>query len=342
MKNRKLALVLAFAGVFLLGAGAVLLLPGGALQWASRGNAPTPAQALPASAAGARTAHPITGTLVIRVPAGIIGTQYWVYVNGDIVSAPPHEPFPTFAPDTIVVPLDNGMELWNQSGRVLGVENERYTHRPQDFEKAFQSIELTNVSAPSRYEVTLMVAGNPKDGSLSWFPFVTTANKQRIEIAAGETATLDLAPPREWAPGPRAARLKALPSNFGAPAELARQWQDELQKQMKLYDEDPVVRALLPVATQFSAAQPARARVEVELPLALGGRRTLDAAQIDAIVTALVSRYRMETGDMRRAFGSENAALSAQFEHAVEAFNANIEALRPAIADKLRAAAGRR
>ena len=292
---------------------------------------PSPAaENTPAPKENFGTVRPLLGTLTIRVPAGIVGTDYWVYVNKHIVSAPPHESLPGGTDKFTQVEIPTGMEFWDQNGLAAKSQDDRISYVRDDVSGSlFQDVVIK--LAPGNYSIELMVKSTRGE-----FPFAVTKSKFEIQLEAGDTQTAVLGLPPDWSTISPAAAALAAP---GPPTqETATQLQHILQNNTQRYEQDPIVRALDDVERNFSYTPPLGPTVYVELPEDAGGPRELDAAQIEATINAITAthEYYLDPSerDKWQAAGSNYSAFYDQFTSEVEAYNKSIESLK-FIVDKL-------
>jgi hypothetical protein len=292
----------------------------------------------PAVAQVVPTARPLLGTLAVEVPAGIIGTDYWVYVNKHIVSAPPHDDFASLNPVQIATP--HGYNYVGPDGFLFSTEGNTYGRFADGIESTlFQ--EVTVKLAPGNYVVEVLAKARQREWTGSRvFPFLVKDSRYTVQVEPGGTTTVRAVPPPGWgvpeAIGAAAAEM--------APADaraIALRENDHFEANAKAYYADPVVKALVNTMIAFSSSPPFRPTVYVDLPETAGGPRELDATQIDLIVDAAVEQfhYHLEA-DQVAALKREAKGFDAFFDELagrVEEFNKGIENLRT-ISEKLRRA----
>ena len=59
------------------------------------------------------------GQLKVWVPVGVIHDNYWIYLNGHIVSAPPHHAPDAGSRNFVSVKTHDGWEIWTKDGLIL-------------------------------------------------------------------------------------------------------------------------------------------------------------------------------------------------------------------------------
>jgi hypothetical protein len=227
-------------------------------------------------------ADPVTaGTIKIWMPAGMVGTDYWIYVDGHVVGAPPHDAVPY---DTIVVKVSDGWQAWSASGEVLATHHENWDGRlvsyihadPPDPQHIFQATEFS--FPPGTYSIQGMLL-SPQD---STFPFVVT-RPYSVEVKTGEAIQLYIAIPDGWSKGPAPVPARAMRAFCPSTSELPDF--DELQRWASDYMADPMVQRLEDASS--GVRLPGQRVVTLALPAEQGGPREFDAAAIAAIVDAI-------------------------------------------------------
>ncbi len=253
-------------------------------------------------------AHAGFGTLKIFVPVGIVGDDYWIYLNGHLVSAPPHGTPEGLGHEFTQVQLHkggitgppNGWEIWGAQGRYLGMINESFYGLDEFLnsgrsavQQLFQPAVLKLDAADYTVEV-MMLSGQTHyragDGS---FPFVLT-RKYYITVSGSATAQIYVALPDNYVAGgvvPLAMTNLACPSDLAG--SLKRPDLDRLYRTWEEIRTDPMVQALLRAqATQGSQPQDV---VMLELPSSLGGPREFDHNQIGDIVNLVLFNHPLPT-----------------------------------------------
>ena len=242
-----------------------------------------------AHAASPKAARSASGTLQVWVPTGYIGDDYWVYLDGHLVSAPPHNT-PESPTDLLVIKNRNGWELWGVKGRVLrsiGDEGWDRDYSPYDKDAAardawhlFQPVELPLRAGSHLIDLVVLQQGSDFKGS---FPFVASSGWQK-DIRKGKTTQLFLPIPNNFSKDFSVAAAQAFRLCPGAPAppDLG-----ELQGLIKEYLADPMVKVLRSV----SATPHHKGRVVLDLPPEQGGAREYDGIQIRHIADTIGYRH---------------------------------------------------
>src|SRR5262249_52754629 len=115
---------------FLIFAAPLMLLPLGSCDSKPKtqqsASAPVSAASPARDETGPGTEH---GTIEVHVPAGVVGGDYWIYVDGHLAGGPPHDSIVTQSPDARLVPIatfegghfaaTNGWDIWGPKGVVL-------------------------------------------------------------------------------------------------------------------------------------------------------------------------------------------------------------------------------
>jgi hypothetical protein len=214
-----------------------------------------------------------SSALTVFVPAGAVGDNYWIYLNGHIASTPPHSSTdPTL--NFTIVDVKDGIEFWNASGlawRTRYGKADSPDRAPKNF---FQG---TNFS-PSGGICTVEVAVLWKNENSS-FPFVMT--KDEVEVASGTGSVVYSGIPAGWYERGFPPVNRALCS--GSPPDP-----DDLHYFLKAYNEDPILNAMRAAAT---VASPTNGVVTVDMPSVMGGSREFDARQLGYIVDAIREQH---------------------------------------------------
>jgi len=143
---------------------------------------------------------PSSVRLTVWVPSGVVGNDYWVYVNGHIVSAPPH-PVPDQDSDVGAMKNNKGWRLFGPNGVVLQeIHDDGWDHDfdPYELDAAsrdalhlFQPVELP--LSPGKYKIAMAVLLRGPFYTSS-FPFVFTAGWE-VEVGPGKQKQLYLPVP---------------------------------------------------------------------------------------------------------------------------------------------------
>jgi hypothetical protein len=233
---------------------------------------------------------PGSGRLTIWVPSGVIGDNYWIYVNGHVVSAPPHNPSDRGSGNFTAVKTKKGWEIWNQNGLILRMIHDDgwdrdFSPYALDAESRealhlFQPVELP-LSA-GKYEIDIAVL-LPGPSYKSSFPFVVSAG-WKVDVGLGKPTQLYLSIPDVWANGSVAPALpaqfhKACPGDVPSPPNV-----DQVKQKIRAYRDDPIASALRAANARLSHP---KGVVLIDLPLEQGGPREFDGTQISSIVAAI-------------------------------------------------------
>jgi hypothetical protein len=222
-----------------------------------------------------------SGTIAVWVPAGIIGSDYWIYLNRRIVNAPPHSTENLNPANFVLVRTENGFEIFNAGGRQLRAVDDSWdtdvdayvSSHPSDVPHVFQEVDLT--VRPGSY--TLDAAYRSDSGQE--FPFLFT-HSQTITVTAGQTTKVYLAIPNGWSNlHPFAAQAAFCSVNPAAPDF------DALKSRVDTYMADPLVKA---VRDASAAARASSTHiVTLNLPPEQGGQREFDGAELSYIVSGI-------------------------------------------------------
>lgn len=138
------------------------------------------------------TARQATGTLKLKVPSGITGDNYWIYINGKLVSSPPRA---TAGPQPVmVVNLADGSgrwEAWASEGLVTSSTRLDEYVRSGDTHGLFRDLELQ--LPPGSHSVEFLVPGT----SSGMFPYVGST-KSGLVVRPGSTTEVYLSIPQGW------------------------------------------------------------------------------------------------------------------------------------------------
>jgi hypothetical protein len=247
----------------------------------------------------------VPGRLKVWIPAGMIGRDYWIYVNGHIVSAPPHGPASPKSNEILVVASGrigskgnretmDGWEIWTKQGLILKMRHEEYDDRLMSYIHSgsgddlhlFQPFEIALRPAKYTVEVAILSEGASKlpPHSPSSFPFVIT-RKYAVDVIPGQVARIYPGVPDDWTEDPLPPALAAYrvcPKGAVAPdADQLRRWVGD-------YMDDPMVKILRGVDS--SSVPSSQGVVVLNLPPAQGGPREFDGKQIAYIVDAIAVR----------------------------------------------------
>lgn len=281
----------------------------------------------------AETARAQSGTLVIQVPRGLLPSDdYWVYVNGKMVSAPPRAPFVSLNSEfmhvsagTDAAPRD---EYRDAAGRVASSAAGRWTfYREGVKERVFDKIVLTG-KAPGKYRVELMTRSENKP-----FPFTVAGSEVQ---AGGGSTEIELAIP----PGTdemyivQALRCSACNVSIHPPAQTLDFIHADLNRTVAAFEANPMVPLLDDILVNLSITPGKHPTISAALPLAMGGGRELDGRQITLILTALTNNYEFSPIDRNTKLqGAEppTPQLAAALSLRISKHNARIDNYRKII-----------
>lgn len=233
------------------------------------------------------------GTLKVWVPAEVVGEDYWVYLNGHIVSAPPHG----IDTSRLIVMSSIEDDAKKPSGWFISSTDWTFVVRHGSFlmTDSFRNYikqNLSNTSTDSQGlfylvslplhagQYTVQIAYRSKNGSS--YPFAL-GNRYITRVDTREIKQLYVGIPDEWA---RFENARAAMSNASCDERPDVRY---LLKQMNTYLSDPVVEAL--TASQESSPSGQDGNVMLGLPLSEGGTREYDRAQIRLMANAILSAY---------------------------------------------------
>lgn len=232
---------------------------------------------------------------MIQVPRGFLPSDdYWVYVNGKMVSAPPHAAFPTLNRDFMhstggsdAAPRD---EYWDADGRAAFSEGGRFTfQRAGVRERVFEDLTLTR-KGPGKYVVELMTRAAMK-------PFPFALQRIEVQLAGGGTQHVELGIPpgtdERWIV--QASRCGTCYISIHSPAETLEFIHADLNRTVDAFDKSAIVPVLDETMLNLSVTPSRNPTVSAALPLSMGGGRELDARQIGLILTALENNYAFST-----------------------------------------------
>jgi hypothetical protein len=242
-----------------------------------------------AQAASTKAAHSAGGTLQVWVPAGLIGADYWIYLNGQIVSAPPHNALES-AEDLIMMKVAGGWELWNHKGLALkSIRDDGWdrNYSPYSMDTAtrdalrlFQPVELPLRVGSYQIDLVVLPQGTVYNSS---FPFVVSSG-WHIEVHKGKTTKLFLSIPSNFT---RNAGARAVPMYRVCPGAQAPPDLKQLQGMIQKYLDDPMVKTL----RNASVTPQHKGRVVLDLSPEQGGSREFDGKQIRYIADTIASHH---------------------------------------------------
>lgn len=236
------------------------------------------------------------GMFKVWVPAGIIGDEYWIYLDGHMVSAPPHaatDPTTMMEDRETLTRTPDGWRIVGGDDLILTIVHENWTPNVTTYmDSAGDPLHLFKgfifPLSPGKHtiELAIFIPGEEE------FPFVITGKRVR-DIHRGETTRVFVGVPDHWiASSPYAAPLLVGHSNgntvcsFDKPAPPDV---DGLEKLYNRFDADPNVIALRGVDAS-SLSRPKGVAV-LDLPVEQGGSREFDGRQIREIAYGIARNY---------------------------------------------------
>lgn len=229
------------------------------------------------------------GTLTVWVPAGFTGDNFWIYLDGHLVSAPPHgsgkkTPMGFHGQDGAWLILPGGIPsgLLSRNGQFVDSETYRsYLHTNLNVKSGDSKGVFYPVTIPiqtGRYTVEVAYLSN--DPNRSSLPFAFSP-KYIANVAAGSSTELHIGVPNDWTNSEPAISVMP-PMNCNDKPDVSY-----VAREIHTYLNDPVVQALI----QYQASSNADGIVTINLPPALGGSREYDSAQIKHVASAILDRY---------------------------------------------------
>jgi len=258
----------------------------------------TAATVVDASAEGGAAGE---GALTIWVPTGLVGDNYWVYLDGHIVSSPPHSDiagkagiiFPDQRLDDQNHPIGWDIQVDDPSGNVRGgfsirhgyflIDNANFrSYIKQHLDPAsgdsmglFSAVNLP--IQPGNYVVEVVYFSHNE--YYSSFPFAISP-KYQANVGDRGRKELYIGVPDDWERVEKAAAAHGNPSCDEKPDA------SYILNQMNAYLDDPVVQEL--TAKLGSSNDDS---VSLDLPIADGGSREYDRVQIRYIANAILGHY---------------------------------------------------
>jgi hypothetical protein len=149
---------------------------------------------------------PTSARLTVWVPSGVVGSDYWIYVNGHIVSAPPH-PTSDAGSGVVAMKSKKGWQIFGQNGLVLkeihddGWDRD-FSPYALDAESRealhlFQPVELPLSAGKYKIDMAVLLPGPFYKSS---FPFVISAGWE-VDVEPGKPKQLYLSVPDAWEQG---------------------------------------------------------------------------------------------------------------------------------------------
>lgn len=330
------------------------------------------ANSVPVMAQAGAEASASTGTLRVFVPAGMVGDEYWIYVNGRIATHPP-QPHHWRHDDLWVIrrqfgrAAPHGWELRNDDGFILSMSGEdgegiaRYINHNfgnvpncsiscadlRDPAHVFEPAELT--LRPGAYTVDVVISSPPSPVSSypkSNFPFVVTRSYE-ADVHAGETSGQYFAVPDNWDQGPGASPARAAGNSicggslsYGGNPNISGIGK-EAEGLIKAYTSDPMVKLVRAAAA--TGARP-NGTVVLDLPAEEGGSREFDGLQIQRITDSIALNYsppeHRELEECRAAFPTEMNRVSVVYGKIIDFINQDIASFHALAAEMKRGGDG--
>jgi hypothetical protein len=244
----------------------------------------------------AKSEEPGKGWLTIWVLAGAVGDNYWVYINGHIVSAPPRkkEPLENIQVDGT---LDGKLHIYYEDGgRSLTTiySDQQFTTNTRSYIDRFLN-PTSGDASHLFYPVNLRLASGEYEvevaylSHLHWshfgnnsFPFVTT--KTHIaKVSTGQRTQTFVTVSTEWS----TLSSGALGPTSACGSDDGRPNLDYVSKRLKDFTNDPGVQALR--GQDISSLS--RPIVAVNLQVPQGGVREFDSTQIKYIANEILANY---------------------------------------------------
>jgi len=228
------------------------------------------------------------------VLAGLVGDDYWIYLNGHVVDAPPREKRERFN-EKIMVSIDDGnrkLYYLDDNHWINIYLDGKFTTNTQsyidrfvdpasgDANHLFYPVDLRLI--PGKYAVEVAYLTHGQNGGNS-FPFVLT-ERFFVDIdSSNDRKTEYIGVPNDWDVDHARAELAQCTADGGGP-ELGLITED-----IKNYLNDPVVHALQRL--DFSMTSGPKGLVVLNLPEALGGVREFDRNQIKYMANEILENY---------------------------------------------------
>jgi hypothetical protein len=319
----------------ILGCGLILVLFLASSVFAPRANA--------IQTRSTNTSRSAVGRLKVWVPAGMVGGDYWIYLNGRIVSAPPHGTTDPKSHSFMTINTggsgsdgsresNGGWEIWTAEGRVLKMRHENYDDSltryigstSGDALHVFQASDLPLHPGKFTVEVVMLSRGGPSGSPYSMrpLPFVIT-QKYTADVRPGQTTQLYTGVPDDWS---ETILVQALVAQRVCPKGASPPDTDQLQRWVKEYLDDPMVNILRGV--DASSLSRSKGVVVLNLPASQGGPREFDGNQIGYIVGSISARNNVpshrEVADCQNRFPQFSQSYAA-YDKMVSTIDEDIE-----------------
>jgi hypothetical protein len=271
------------------------------------------------------TSTSASGTIAVWVPAGVVGSDYWIYLNRRIVNAPPHSTENLNPGNFVLVRTQNGFEIVNADGLQLRAVDDSWdtnveayvASHPADGPHVFQEVDLT--VQPGSYTLDAAYLSNTGDE----FPFVFTRG-QTIAVTAGQTTKVYLAIPNGWSDRHAFAAQAAF-----CPAKATAPDFEGLKSTVDRYMSDPLVKA---VRDASAAARTGSAHsVVLNLAPEQGGQREFDGVELSHIIDGIqADHYFPSDEDVASCqnYYPEYASSYASYRQTLAVINNDMASLR--------------
>jgi hypothetical protein len=210
--------------------------------------------------------------------------DYWLYLDGRLVSAPPHSGI-SAKYNLVELGPTQGYEFWDKEGVAarVKVNGEIYSVRQG---ADVRSAEIFDVE-PGAHHLEFLLLN--KEG----FPFAI--NSADLELKTGDSRGFWFNMPANYVCGLRPAAIAPFFAAQGT------DWQEEfsnrqaiVKKKIKRFADDPLVQALDEALLNVRLSPSDHPLVWVKLPSKNGGKRELDARLVAALVQYLTGQYGIE------------------------------------------------
>jgi len=190
----------------------------------------------------------------VLVPALV--ADYWLYIDGRLVSSPPHEGH-GIALTTVELGSGQGCEFWDAKGLAIKVngKGQLISVRSDIRDRAYSKQVLHLEPGTHRFDLLLLNAAD----------FPLSVGSQEVELQAEESAEVKLGMPPGHAYGPRLQAIAAM-AYGGSWQQRFDQTQTFLKVRIGGLAADPVARALAESLAGLKISRPERPVVWVNLP----------------------------------------------------------------------------
>jgi hypothetical protein len=290
------------------------------------------------------------GKLKIWVPAGIIGDDYWIYLDGHLTSAPPHGTTNPRSNAFITVQIGNvgsggklttkiGWDLWTRDGLALAIRHEEYDNHllsyinsaSGDSMHVFQPLLLS--LAPGKHTVDVAMLSesftDPIFVAMRSFPFAITRTYV-ADVRPGQTTQIYIGVPDNWSnsPAPISALLIGGFCN-GLSTPNVNELFSNLKSSVKSYFDDPMGKILRDASAAFTSRS--RGVAVLDLPETLSGSREFDGRQIEEIADSISAHHSIPTHrdvmECRKKF-PQYPEIYAEYDRMISFVESDKESLR--------------